>query len=132
MFLMAAATSLSSLIRLSRKCRKVPDLHWVADMSDAVQSGMLVFLSSGAFVGIAFYPPFWYFVSMGVSLRAYVYHADRARLTETGGWRLAAQQRREMMAAASQGQRNVIATPGEDLVRGPSWRGTAPIRRGER
>jgi hypothetical protein len=132
MFLMAAVTSLVSLLRLSKKCRKVPDLHWVADMSDAVQSGMLVFLSSGAFVGIAFYPPFWYFVSMGICLRAYVYHADRAQVKEAKGWRLGAQQRREAMAMGLPGRQNPVGTPADDLVPAPGWRGQAPVRRGER
>src|SRR6185312_14623884 len=90
MFLTAIFSSLFSLIRLSRKCRKIPDLVWVADMSDALQAGILVFLTSGAFVGIAFQPPFWYFVALGVSLRAYVYHAERAESSRLSGWRAVA------------------------------------------
>jgi putative inorganic carbon (hco3(-)) transporter len=105
MFLGVGASSMFSLIRLSQKCRKTPDLVWVADMSDAVQSGMLVFLTAGAFVGIAFIPPFWYFVSMGVCLRAYVYHAERADQPATRGWRLAAQR-----------------VPGEGIDGAPGWR----------
>ena len=77
MFLLVGVTSFVSLFRLSRKCRKTPDLVWVSDMSGAIQTSMLIFLSGGAFVGIAFQPTFWYFVSMGISLRAYVWHAER-------------------------------------------------------
>jgi putative inorganic carbon (hco3(-)) transporter len=90
-FLLTAFSSLYNLVRLSRKCRKSPDLVWVADMSDAVQSGMMAFLSAGAFVGIAFQPPFWYFVSMVICLRAYVWHAERAELPDAKGWRLMGQ-----------------------------------------
>jgi O-antigen ligase len=130
MFVTAIISSLVSLIRLSRKCRKVPDLRWVADMSDAVQSGMLVFLSSGAFVGIAFQPPFWYFVAMGVSLRAYVYHAERAELGNTKGWRLVAQRTREAMASRSSGWQRPPVLPREKPSGASAWRG-APTRRGE-
>ena len=128
MFVTAIISSLVSLIRLSRKCRKVPDLRWVADMSDAVQSGMLVFLSSGAFVGIAFQPPFWYFVAMGVSLRAYVYHAERAELGNTKGWRLVAQRTREAMASRSSGWQRPPVLPREKPSGASAWRG-APTRR---
>jgi putative inorganic carbon (HCO3(-)) transporter len=122
MFLLCAASSLFSLLRLSRKCRKIPDLVWAADMSDAVQTGMLVFLSSGAFVGIGFIPPFWYFVSMGVCLRAYVYHAERTELTATTGWRLAAQQAKEAAASGGSGWQKPAMLPGEEPLRAPAWR----------
>lgn len=129
MFLLAAASSLFSLTALSRKCRKIPDLHWVADMSDAVQSGKLVFLSAGAFVGIAFQPPFWYFVAMGISLRAYVWHAERAEAGDLKGWRLVAQQTREAMANRSVGRRGPHVPPGEEPARVPAWRGGPAVRR---
>jgi putative inorganic carbon (HCO3(-)) transporter len=77
MFLLSGLTSLVSLFRLSRKCRKVADLIWVADMSDAIQTSILIFLSGGAFVGIAFQPTFWYFVSMSICLGAYVWRSER-------------------------------------------------------
>jgi putative inorganic carbon (HCO3(-)) transporter len=131
MFLVAAGSSLFSLIRLSRKCRKVPDLHWVADMSDAVQTGMLVFLTSGAFVGLAFQPPFWYFVAMGISLRAFVWHSERAEAGETRGWRLQAQQTHEAVAAGSPGWQKPSLPVMEQPARVRPWRGATPARRGE-
>jgi putative inorganic carbon (HCO3(-)) transporter len=130
-FLTAIVSSLFSLIRLSRKCRKIPDLVWVADMSDAIQSGMMVFLTSGAFVGIAFQPPFWYFVAMGVSLRAYVYHAERAEAGGLTGWRLVAQQTREAMANRTPGWPRPATVPDDGPVRSQGWRGSASVRRGE-
>ena len=130
MFLTAAASSLFSLIRLSRKCRKIPDLVWVADMSDAVQSGMLVFLSAGAFVGLAFQPPFWYFVAMGVCLRAHVWHAERAEAGDLQGWRLVARQTREAMANASPGWQPAPVQPAIEPAQERAWRGRAGARRG--
>jgi O-antigen ligase len=125
MFLLAAGSTLFSLIRLSRKCRKSPDLVWVADMSDAVQSGMLVFLSSGAFVSLAFQPPFWYFVSMGICLRAYVWHAERAAdATEIQGWRHKAQTTRTAPVPGWQEPQTV--RPSADPARPvPGWRDRA-------
>jgi len=131
MFLLAAGSSVFSLIRLSRKCRKVPDLVWVADMSDAVQSGMLVFLTSGAFVGLAFQPPFWYFVAMGISLRAFVWHSERAEAGETRGWRLQARQTREAVAAGPPAWQKPSLPVPEQPARVRPWRGATPARRGE-
>jgi putative inorganic carbon (hco3(-)) transporter len=122
-FLMAGGSSMLSLIRLSRKCRKSPDLVWVADMSDAVQSGILVFFTSGTFVGIAFIPPFWYFVSMGICLRAYVYHAERSDVSEVTGWRAATLRTGEANAEVSKGWRGTSITPGEQPRPVSGWRG---------
>jgi putative inorganic carbon (HCO3(-)) transporter len=123
MFLLAAVSSMFSLLRLSRKCRKIPDMAWVADMSDAVQAGILVFLSAGAFVGLAFQPPFWYFVSMGVCLRAYVWHAERTEVPDIQGWRLLAQQTKEAMAErAASGWQRPTPLPSNEPVRAPAWR----------
>jgi probable O-glycosylation ligase (exosortase A-associated) len=115
MFLAAAGSSLFSLLRLSRKCRAIPDLVWVADMSDAIQSGMAVFLAAGAFVGIAFQPPFWYFVSMGICLRAYVWHAERNVQEVPAGWRRAA-------SPARAWQRPPVS-PSREPLRVAGWRG---------
>jgi putative inorganic carbon (HCO3(-)) transporter len=131
MFLLAALSSMFSLYRLSRKCRKIPDLVWVADLSDAVQSGMAVFLTAGAFVGIAFQPPFWYFVSMGICLRAYVWHAERASNENLTGWRYAAQQAREALAQGRPGYQMPPILPGEEPIRAPGWRGSPQLRRSE-
>jgi hypothetical protein len=129
MFLVVIGSSLFSLLRLSRKCRKIPDLVWVADMSDAVQSGMLVFLTSGAFVGLAFQPPLWYFVAMGVCLRAHVWHAERADTQGVKGWRLAAIRTREAAMNAGPGwRRPPELAPDEQPAAAGVWRGSA--RRG--
>jgi probable O-glycosylation ligase (exosortase A-associated) len=127
MFLLVIASTYFSLFRLSRKCRKLPDLVWVADMADALQSGMTVFLSAGAFVGIAFQPPFWYFVSLGVCLRAYVWHAERADAPTQPGWRAAAQERIKAVSGepAWQGPPTIS---GEEPLLVPGWRDRAQQR----
>jgi probable O-glycosylation ligase (exosortase A-associated) len=129
LFLTIIGSSLFNLIRLSRKCRKLPDLVWVADMSDAVQSGMLVFLTSGAFVGLAFQPPFWYFVAMGVCLRAHVWHAERVDIAGVKGWRLAAQRAREATLNPGPGWRTPPPAPPVEQPAGV-WRGSGQSRRG--
>jgi probable O-glycosylation ligase (exosortase A-associated) len=88
MFLLAAASSLLSLRRLTKRTRNIPHLAWCADMSDALQSGILVFMTSGAFVGIAFQPIFWYFIAMSVSVREYVRRSQALDTVSTDpGWR---------------------------------------------
>jgi putative inorganic carbon (HCO3(-)) transporter len=88
MFLLATGTSVLALRRLTKKTRKIPHLAWCADMSDALQSGILVFMTSGAFVGIAFQPIIWYFIAMSVSLREYVRRSEAlGAVTTDPGWR---------------------------------------------
>ena len=88
MFLLATGTSVLALRRLTKKTRKIPHLAWCADMSDALQSGILVFMTSGAFVGIAFQPIIWYFIAMSVSLREYVRRSEALSAATTDlGWR---------------------------------------------
>ena len=121
MFLIAIGSSFFSLIKLSKKCRHSPELAWVADMSDAVQSGMLVFMTSGAFVSLAFQPHLWYFVGMGISLRAYVWHAERARHVPIAGWRSVAQSGGGGWKPPS----DTRAVPAGN----PGWRGSGAARR---
>ncbi len=90
MFLTIAGSTFLSLRKLARRARKDPELVWLAEFSDAVQSGLAVFMTSGAFVGIAFQPMFWYFIAMGISLRAYMWRVDRqATQAAPSGWRAA-------------------------------------------
>jgi probable O-glycosylation ligase (exosortase A-associated) len=87
MFLLLAGSTLYKLRRLSRNVRAYPELEWVGSLSDALQSGLAVFLTAGAFVGIAFQPMFWYFIAMGVSLNAYVWrveHPEKKRARALG------------------------------------------------
>ncbi|HEX3993263.1 MAG TPA: O-antigen ligase family protein, partial [Acetobacteraceae bacterium] len=86
-FLLLAGSTLLMLRRLTKKARPYPELKWVIGLSDALQSGLAVFLTSGAFVGIAFQPMFWYFISMSICLNAYVWRVERADAQVVTGWR---------------------------------------------
>lgn len=86
-FLLLAGSTLLMLRRIARKARAHPDLNWLAALSDALQSGLAVFLTCGAFVGLAFQPMFWYFISMAICLNAYMWRVERAGATTVTGWR---------------------------------------------
>ena len=58
LFLVITVITFIKLRRLSKKARPYPELQWVVGLSDALQSGLAVFMTSGAFVGIAFQPMF--------------------------------------------------------------------------
>jgi len=75
------------LRRIAKRARAYPELRWVVALADALQSGLAVFMTSGAFVGIAFQPMFWYTIALGISLNAYVWRAERQRPASPGGWR---------------------------------------------
>ncbi len=88
LFIAAIASTLLALRRLAKRCRNIPHLAWCVDMSDALQSGIMVFATSGAFVGLAFQPIFWYFIAMSVSLREYVRRVENMTTTTAApGWR---------------------------------------------
>jgi hypothetical protein len=90
LFLGVAAYSFVGLRRLARRTRAIPHLAWCADLSDALQAGMVVFLTAGAFVDIAFQPELWYFIALSISLREYVRRAEQKAAPATG-WRMRGQ-----------------------------------------
>ena len=110
LFLGAAVSAFFGLRRLAKRVRNVPHLAWCADMSDALQTGLAVFMTSGAFVGIAFQPAFWYFIAMSVSLREYVRRAEAPQQTQSG-WR-ARVAASPIGGVALPGRRSVAATVG--------------------
>jgi putative inorganic carbon (HCO3(-)) transporter len=114
-FLTLAGTMFLKLHRIAKRARSYPELQWVGALADALQSGLAVFMSSGAFVGIAFQPMFWYFVALGVSLNAYVWRVERAQPVGLNGWRAAAARTaptQDLMAGKAGWRRNsVIGRP---------------------
>jgi probable O-glycosylation ligase (exosortase A-associated) len=87
LFLLLAGSTILMLRRLAKKARAYPELEWLVGLSNALQSGLAVFLTCGAFVGLAFQPMFWYFVSMSISLNAYMWRVERAGASTATGWR---------------------------------------------
>jgi putative inorganic carbon (HCO3(-)) transporter len=86
-FLVLVGSTFLMLHRLAKKARAYPELQWMAGLSDALQSGLAVFMTCGAFVGIAFQPMFWYFISMSISLNAYMWRVERQNVVSETGWR---------------------------------------------
>lgn len=71
-FLLLSVSVFFKLRGIAKQARRYPELAWIVSLADALQVGLAVFMTSGAFVGIAFQPMFWYFISLSVSLDAYV------------------------------------------------------------
>jgi probable O-glycosylation ligase (exosortase A-associated) len=86
LFLGVVVLTFFALRRLARRTRRIPHLVWCADMSDALQAGMVVFLTSGAFLDVGFQPEIWFFVAMSVSLREYVRRVEQ-QAAPAVGWR---------------------------------------------
>jgi putative inorganic carbon (HCO3(-)) transporter len=87
MFLGLVGLTFYKLHRIGKQARDYPELAWVRSLSGALQSGLAVFMSAGAFVGIAFQPMFWYFIAMSISLNAYVWRIQRLEVKPVAGWR---------------------------------------------
>ena len=87
MFMVLAISTFLMLRRLAKRTRLDPELQWVGALADALQSGLAVFLTSGAFVGLAFQPMFWYFISMSICLNAYVLRVEQQGNVPRAGWR---------------------------------------------
>jgi probable O-glycosylation ligase (exosortase A-associated) len=87
LFLGVTTYSFVGLRRLARRTRTIPHLAWCADLSDALQAGMVVFATAGAFVDIAFQPEIWYFIALSISLREYVRRAEHKATVPVSGWR---------------------------------------------
>lgn len=87
MFLALTVLTFIKLRRLARKARDYPELEWVGSLSNALQSGLAVFMTSGAFVGIAFQPMYWYFIAMSISLSAYMWRVENQETKPLSGWR---------------------------------------------
>ena len=85
MFVGLLGWTMLRLRRLARRTRNIPHLAWCADMSDAVQAGMVVFMTAGAFIDVAFQPELWYFVALSISLTEYVRRAEQPAAPV--GWR---------------------------------------------
>jgi putative inorganic carbon (HCO3(-)) transporter len=86
-FLLLAGSTFLMLRRVAKQARPYPELQWVVGLADALQSGLAVFMTAGAFVGVAFQPMFWYFTSMGICLNAYMWRVQNLDSVSNTGWR---------------------------------------------
>jgi putative inorganic carbon (hco3(-)) transporter len=76
-FLSLAVSTFLKLRRVAKRARCYAETEWLVSLCDALQGGLLVFMICGAFVGIAFQPMFWYFVSVSICLSAYLRRLER-------------------------------------------------------
>ena len=90
MFVFMTLATMFSTYRLERKTKKIPELLWCSDLAVAIQAGLVAFLTAGAFVGMVFQPMYWFFIAMGVSLRAYVWRVEQMDRAPQTGWRATA------------------------------------------
>jgi putative inorganic carbon (hco3(-)) transporter len=86
LFVAVLVGTLIRMRRLARRTRQIPHLAWCADMSDAVQAGLVVFMTAGAFLDVAFQPELWYFIALSVSLSEYVRRVEQ-HTAPAVGWR---------------------------------------------
>lgn len=86
LFLGVVMYAFYDLRRLAHRTRTIPHLAWCADTSDALQAGMVVFMTGGAFLDVAFQPELWYFIALSVSLREYVRRLEK-QTAPVVGWR---------------------------------------------
>jgi putative inorganic carbon (hco3(-)) transporter len=107
LFLAISGITFFRLRRLAKRARVYPELKWLVGLADALQSGLAVFLTSGAFVGIAFQPMYWYFIAMSISLNAYMWRVETSRIKPETGWRSVA---------------NPSAPDGSGSTATPGWR----------
>lgn len=71
LFLGLILLSFRALRQTVRYSRSLPHLAWARDLASALQASLLVMLTVGAFIGIAFQPFVYYIVALSVSLREY-------------------------------------------------------------
>lgn len=124
MFLALALLAIWNTILVRRAAKRNPDLEWCGALAVAIRTGLAVFMSAGAFVGIAFQPMFWYFVAMTVCLRAYVRQVETQDAVPASGWRKVAHG--NLTAAASPLGPGGWRPP---LVPSTARRGTPSVRR---
>jgi O-antigen ligase len=86
MFLGLALLAFRRLGRMRKMTRNVPEFEWVASLCSAIEVGLAVFFTSGAFVSLSFQPMFWYFIAMTLALNGYMYHAMRAAAPAERPW----------------------------------------------
>jgi putative inorganic carbon (hco3(-)) transporter len=124
MFLLLTGITFYKLRRLAKKARDYPGLEWVTGLADALQSGLAVFMTSGAFVGIAFQPMYWYFIAMSISLNAYMWRVEHQETARPQiGWRGMVSQAVSGALPHPGGSRPVGPQPGGLQPGVPGWRG---------
>jgi probable O-glycosylation ligase (exosortase A-associated) len=77
LFLGTAVVAFLALQGVARQTKHMEGMGWCREMAYALQISLLTLLASGAFIGIAFQPMFWYLFALSACLRQ---HVKQARL----------------------------------------------------
>jgi probable O-glycosylation ligase (exosortase A-associated) len=77
-FLALIATSVFYLRGAARRARRFPHLAWCRDLATALQIALVVQLTGGSFVALAYHSPLYMIFALSVSLREYVYRVEKA------------------------------------------------------
>ncbi|MBF0181107.1 MAG: putative O-glycosylation ligase, exosortase A system-associated [Magnetococcales bacterium] len=65
------ASILYTIIRLNRRTRNVPELHWVRDLSSMIWVGLFGYYSAGAFLGMAYFDLPYHLIAIVAILKSY-------------------------------------------------------------
>jgi len=76
LFLAIATLSFFSLWRVIRRCKDDPQLRWCGELAKAMLSAMVILMTCGAFIGIAFQPFLYYVFALSLSLREWLYRVE--------------------------------------------------------
>jgi len=74
-------TSLLSLQKIARRARDMPQLTFCRDLAFALQVSLIVMLSCGLFIGVAFQPMIYYLFALAACLS---HHAQQVELRNVG------------------------------------------------
>jgi probable O-glycosylation ligase (exosortase A-associated) len=83
-FIAILLTMFVTMFRLRRKTRGIPELEWMHDRMKALLMGTFIYLCGGAFIGIAFQPPLYYF--MAIIIAATQYYARAMERPPARAW----------------------------------------------
>jgi probable O-glycosylation ligase (exosortase A-associated) len=87
MFFAIVGLTLFHLRRSARLAKEDPEFQWVVSLCNSIECGLAVFLTSGAFVSIAFTAMPWYFFAISASINGYMWHAKRLSEPVAHQWR---------------------------------------------
>lgn len=80
-FVLMLALMFFNIGRIRRTTRDIADLKWLYDLMNALRATMIVYLCGGAFVGIAFRSPLYFFMAIVISAGEYCTRATRLRVS---------------------------------------------------
>lgn len=75
--------SLFKLHSLKKKWRGHSGMSWLSNLADALITSILIFLSGGAFVGIAYQPFIFYLVSLTVAIDQYAARVENKQFQQS-------------------------------------------------